>query len=263
MKTSNKALRMIVDNCPFGIMVVNGGHIITDVNTHGARILEYTPEEMIGTDLSLYVAGAVDHHMQSEQFIHDDEYQMRSLIPARTHALSKSGRAVELCIQIQKIDDDCAYAIFHDPVEYTPRDPLTNALPRVQFFAAIDKMQDTAYSLLFIDLNKFKEVNDNLGHRTGDMVLQTTAKRIANVLRDSDLFCRYGGDEFVIAVVSKSPTAGEIVRKKIEKLVREPIRSREHTINISCSVGVAQSSEAADIDQLIHIADERMYQEKD
>ena len=262
MNISNKALQTIVEGFPMGIMVVNAKHIITEVNIHGAALLEYTPEEMIGTDLSDYVVSGSEsaHREATSDFLTGEIHPLRELTPAKTHGLSKSGRHVNLDIQIQKLDDDSAYAVFHDPIAYAPMDNLTNTLSREQFYPAMHNLSGE-YSLLFIDLNKFKPVNDNYGHLTGDLVLKTVSRRIQNMLRDTDIFCRFGGDEFIV-VVPGNIASGETVRKKIEKLVSDPIKTREHIIEISCSVGVSISSETDSIDKLIDLADERMYHSK-
>ncbi len=231
-------LKTIVENCPFGILIVDHQNRVYDVNIAGAKLLEYAPSEMIGNTLDLYIGH-----------------------PKETVGFTKSGELKKLQFQFDTFENDYGYVIFHDPVEFASTDLLTNALTKEQFYLAITKLQ-TDYSLLFIDLDKFKPVNDTHGHVTGDFVLQTIGKRIQNIIRGTDLFCRYGGDEFII-VVAGDLNAAEAVSEKIQNLIKEPIRTREYTINISCSIGIALSVEATNINQLIHIADTRMYREKE
>ena len=256
-----KALQEIARTCPFGIMVINTDHVIIDINNHGAAVFEYLPEEMIGSDLSDYVSKDVNHAKVSNAFINNKDTVTREYDHTPTTGIAKSGRHIQVSIKIQHMSNGLAYAAFYDPAEYTSGDSLTNALTRNQFFIALNKL-DTAYSLLFIDLNKFKVINDKLGHIAGDQVLRTVSRRLQNVLRETDLFCRYGGDEFII-VIPGERKAASAVSTKVQMLIKEPITTREETVNISCSIGVVYSDEATTVDGLIHIADQRMYEGKE
>lgn len=251
----------ILRTTEMGVMVVNCEHHIVDINPHGAGFFEYEPDEMIGTDLADYVVGNEHHGEQVESYVNGEKNVMQGAYThGRVFGLTKSGRHVSLSVKIERMNNGFAYATFFDPAEFTSGDTLTNALTRDQFFSEIAKMNED-YSLLFIDLNKFKMVNDTMGHLVGDFVLKTVSKRVLNVLRDTDIFCRYGGDEFIIVIPGKADSA-KVVAKKIKKLCKEPIRVREHSVGISCSVGIVLSTEADNIDDLIHLADQRMYEEK-
>ena len=248
----NNTMYTLINTCPIGMVMFDDDLNIVDINTFGAGLLEYLPEELLDTNLNDYI-------LHSK--ISDDSWAvMDENSHARVFGVTKSGRHINMCIKIKGLSEGMAYGIFHDPTEYSTGDTLTDTLNRDQFFVALNRMQSD-YSLLFIDLNKFKAVNDTMGHITGDLVLKTVAKRIKGIIRETDLFCRYGGDEFVIVVDGNHNTSA-IVSEKIKALVEEPIHIREHTVEISCSIGVALSNEADSVDELINIADQRMYTEK-
>ena len=118
--------------------------------------------------------------------------------------------------------------------------------------------------LLFLDLNRFKEVNDTLGHATGDKVLQGVAQRFAAHLRDADTIARPGGDEFTIIVEGLAgPEQAEAVASKIQDALVEPLRIDQHEIYVSASIGIVlYPAESDDLDGLIRKADIAMYQAK-
>ena len=254
-------MREIFRTCPIGVMVIDENHLVTHINNYGAELFEFLPEGMIGTNLNDYVMNNPNHAKTALQFVNGEMDLDRSMKHVTTYGKAKSGRLVQLSIKIRHLSNGMAYAVFHDPVVYSTGDSLTNALTRDQFFIELNKI-DTEFSLLFIDLNKFKAVNDTHGHIAGDFVLKTAAKRIQNILRSTDLFCRYGGDEFVI-VIPGTGSGVDIVKAKIKELIGQPIKTRNETVKISCSIGMVNSTEATSVGGLINIADQRMYKEKE
>lgn len=117
--------------------------------------------------------------------------------------------------------------------------------------------------LLFCDLDLFKEVNDSLGHATGDMVLQTVAARTRSCLRTGDLSGRTGGDEFLV-VLNAIPdqNTAMTVAEKINQAIAEPIPTPRLRVNITVSIGVAIVRPDEGMDELIARADQAMYQAK-
>ncbi len=120
-------------------------------------------------------------------------------------------------------------------------------------------------ALLFIDLDRFKPVNDNFGHAVGDELLRQVGRRLQFALRDEDSVGRLGGDEFVAILpdlrVSDVPTK---MAEKIVSVLSEPFRIEDHFIEISCSIGIAIYPRDADTAQeLIERSDAAMYAAKD
>jgi diguanylate cyclase (GGDEF)-like protein/PAS domain S-box-containing protein len=120
-------------------------------------------------------------------------------------------------------------------------------------------------ALLFVDLDKFKPVNDNYGHAAGDELLRQVARRMENSLREEDTIARLGGDEFVVVLPSlHQPTMAEKTAEKLVTVLSEPFKVGEHYVEISCSVGIALFPEdAGDTDELLARADAAMYQAKE
>ncbi len=121
-------------------------------------------------------------------------------------------------------------------------------------------------ALLFVDLDRFKSVNDTYGHDAGDRVLLEMGRRLRHVVRDSDMVARWAGDEFVVLLDSVSDAAApERVRSQIEDCLREPVAVTEHDdpVTLGGAVGMAMFPiDAADPQELIRVADEDMYRRK-
>ena len=150
-------------------------------------------------------------------------------------------------------------------------DPLTGLANRALFARQLrrdlaDARPDqTRLALLFMDLDKFKPVNDQHGHAVGDLLLQAVAQRLRACVRDSDILARIGGDEFVALLrdVADEPVA-LAVAEKIRASLDQPFALEGHCLNISCSVGVAlYPQHGVDYLTLSKNADHAMYQAKE
>ncbi|WP_394788063.1 diguanylate cyclase domain-containing protein [Rhodoferax sp.] len=120
------------------------------------------------------------------------------------------------------------------------------------------------FALLFIDLDKFKQINDSLGHDAGDRVLVDTAQRLRQATRSSDTVARYAGDEFVVLLDPVADAAvAEQIRDKIDRALRRPEGVAPDEAVFSASVGLAVYMDPAmDAEDLIRLADEDMYRRK-
>jgi diguanylate cyclase (GGDEF)-like protein len=118
--------------------------------------------------------------------------------------------------------------------------------------------------VLMVDLDRFKEINDTLGHRVGDLVLRETAKRLRRSVRATDTVARLGGDEFLVVLSNlKQASEAEVVAAKIVDEMRLPFSLNETQVAISASVGVGSSAEEGqDPERLLHLVDAAMYRAK-
>lgn len=116
-------------------------------------------------------------------------------------------------------------------------------------------------SLLYIDLDKFKQVNDTLGHDVGDLLLQEVAERLRLCVRESDTVARVGGDEFVVLLQHTSlPEQAALVAEKIRHALNHPFTLDGHSLNIVPSIGIALYPEHGENEkQLVKYADKAMY----
>jgi diguanylate cyclase (GGDEF)-like protein len=151
-------------------------------------------------------------------------------------------------------------------------DPLTWLFNRRHFDKRLEGETNRALraehllALLMIDVDKFKSINDRLGHRVGDQVLKTVASAIKQAVRLYDVPTRYGGDEFAIILPeSDTDVAARVARRILEKLEREPLPSeiRDAGMQIGLSIGVATYPRPlADVAGLVEAADAAMYRAK-
>ncbi len=119
-------------------------------------------------------------------------------------------------------------------------------------------------SLLFLDLDRFKVINDRWGHKVGDELLIAVADRLSRVVRAEDLLCRIGADEFVIALASPSHSRlAESLAGRILDTFAEPFELSVSPLTVTASIGIAHSTDAADAQELIRDADTAMYRVKD
>ncbi len=118
-------------------------------------------------------------------------------------------------------------------------------------------------TLFYLDLDKFKSINDTLGHAAGDEVLKETAEKILSVIRDSDIAARMGGDEFVILLPDSDAQAALSVAEKLIKVLQQPYYIGEQMLTVGSSIGISvYPGNGTDGDSLINHADTAMYHAK-
>lgn len=149
-------------------------------------------------------------------------------------------------------------------------DALTGLANRRAFFARLNheiKIYDRyqyGFALLFIDLDEFKEVNDQYGHHTGDEVLKDISKRILETIRSTDLVARLGGDEFIVLLSNlDAPKHAESLAQKLLESITHPINVDGDSVTVSASLGIAHCPLNGTVaDTLINKADKAMYAAK-
>ena len=130
--------------------------------------------------------------------------------------------------------------------------------------AALRPFEPLHFALLFIDLDKFKSINDIYGHNSGDIVLKTVAGRLTDVVRTSDIVARYGGDEFVVLLKDVSSMRDVVaMEEKIRQTVELSLELEQGTVDVGASLGWAIfPQDGEDPDALLKIADMRMFDAK-
>ena len=169
--------------------------------------------------------------------------------------------ARELAGALEKADlvEEVLHQALHDALTGLPNRTLFHQ--RVQRAIATAKAVDAHVAVMLIDLNRFKEVNDTLGHHNGDLLLQDFSRRLQNSLRPGDTVARLGGDEFAIVIPSvDGPAGAERVVNRVLRALDEPFSLHELTLDVDAAIGVAlYPDHGGDPATLLQRADVAMY----
>jgi diguanylate cyclase (GGDEF)-like protein len=159
----------------------------------------------------------------------------------------------------------------HELEYYATRDPLTNLFNQRVFNEMLEyemgraERKDYQFSMMVLDFDNFKNINDRYGHAFGDVMLQSFAHRVHDVLRPGDIFGRYGGDEFVILLPETGIEQAFAVADRVMNAIHE-IEEQAHNgqkVHVSCSVGIATYPDHAETTkELFVVADNMMYKSK-
>ena len=151
-------------------------------------------------------------------------------------------------------------------------DPLTSLGNRATFdmsikqAAAITQRSGKPYSLLLIDLDHFKQVNDSYGHQVGDTILQRVADAIKNSARDSDICCRYGGEEFAVILPDTKAKNAEILAERIHaQVAKVSIQQPSVRQSVTVSIGISCANKRSNVrpETLVEEADQALYLAKE
>jgi diguanylate cyclase (GGDEF)-like protein len=194
----------------------------------------------------LQCATALCCKWENEQLVRDQVEELEQLVTVRTTGLEVANRQLR-------------HLATHDALTGLPNrvlldDRLTQAM------AQADR-SGSSFAVLVCDLDRFKTINDSLGHRAGDQLLQEVAKRLTQLIRGVDTVARYGGDEFVLIVspIAAAADATGLAARVIEAL-QAPVRISEIDVHTSPSVGVAfYPGDGATVEALLAHADAAMY----
>jgi len=151
---------------------------------------------------------------------------------------------------------------YSDPLTQLPNRLLLTE--RVDYAIRMSERSGKGFAVLFLDLDRFKTINDSLGHLFGDMVLLEVARRLKGCLRQTDTLCRLGGDEFVIHLHEADQHAAELTAQRILTALEQPVSIEDISFSLTCSAGIAlYPSDGATLNELIQHADTAMYQVKE
>ena len=206
----------------------------------------------------------LDEIQLRDKELRENRLQLEDRVARRTRELEIANEQLELSKeQAESVASRMEYHAHHDALTGLPNRILLN--DRITNELAHARRQQTNAALLFLDLDRFKIINDSLGHAVGDQLLRVIARRLNNCVRDEDTVARLGGDEFMVLLprIGGSADAGRIAKKIIECLV-DPISCNGHELHITTSIGISiYPYDGTDAETLIKHADISMYRAKE
>jgi diguanylate cyclase (GGDEF)-like protein/PAS domain S-box-containing protein len=213
--SAHLAVADLLDILPDAVLMVDARSEICYVNPAVRTMLGYGPDELLGKPLSLLVPHAVRqrHAALVKRFRSEGSPTLMGSRPV-VHALHSGGRIVPVRISLTNLalsdNERVTIAVIHDVTALNTEldrataraqtDPLTGLGNRLRLSRRLQALltRERVFSLLQLDLERFKQLNDRLGHEAGDQALCIVARRLRKHVRDADIAARLGGDEFVV-----------------------------------------------------------------
>ena len=279
---SEKKFRSIVENTLEGIIITDSKGVIQMVNPAFTVVTGFEVGEVFGKNPCLLSSG---HH---DARFYQDMWQTITQTNSWKGEIwnrRKNGESYPEWLSINTIKDeqgqvtnyvgvfsditerkkkeeDLKNLAFYDALTGVPNRMLFNERLLQAIRAALRSKQQIA--VFFLDLDYFKQVNDNHGHEVGDLLLQEVAKRLLSILRKEDTVARLGGDEFAIVLRTVlNPDDAFLIANKIIESLTLPFLLKEHVCRIGTSIGISLfPTHASSSETLVKFADEAMYAAK-
>jgi len=278
---AKKFLDNVIGSMADALVVLSTDWIIVSVNPALCRLLGYRADELVGSPFGLIVSGVGEERQLLRDMAEQGQVPERELIYCARNGdlvpVSVSGAVMRnpgselagfVCIahdirERKRAEEEIRQLAFYDSLTRLPnrslfRDRLDQAIRR-------GRADGGMVALLFLDLDRFKDINDTLGHACGDQLLTAVADRLREGLRPSELLARLGGDEFVFLVsgLRDKRSAGEIAHAILESLT-SPFEIDGKELFISTSIGIAFfPDDGDDGDTLLTHADMALYAAKE
>ena len=263
------ARTLVVDTMRDAVLVVDAqGHVV-DLNPAAQQLLGRTATRALGSsaDALLTERGVVDHRRQGTYDVRVQAgNRYRDVEMAVTPLADPRGATAGRVLVLRDVSERREYERILRRLAYT--DPLTALPNRALFYDRLNqalvmsRRHAARLAVFFIDLDRFKLINDGLGHEIGDKVLTSVAHRLRECLRDEDTLARLGGDEFgVLLPEIADPRDTRIVADKLLAALAIPVR--DHELTVEASIGIAVFPEdGGDVQHLLRSADAAMYRAK-
>ncbi len=290
-RDSEERYRDLFENANEPIGTVTMDDEIAEVNRAFERVLGYTRDELIGTNLAEYltpgglavarqatarkVSGEVKGTTFEQEFVAKDGYLV--ILEVSSRVIEEGGRPVGvqgICrditarkqaeVELRRLSELNRHLSLHDSLTGLPN--RASFRERVEHAIGLGGEVGSQLAVMLLDLDRFKEINDTLGHHYGDLLLVELARRLESVMRRGDTVARLGGDEFGILVPNLADSTKDLERTlgRILAALERPFQVDGLPLYIEASIGVARyPADGGDVDLLLQRADVAMYLAKD
>ena len=283
MEASEERFRSAFNDAPIGMALIDPDGRLLQVNRALCEVVGYSEAELLSLSLQ-NLTRPQDLELVTQSVAQLLSQQLPT-IPTEQHYIHKSGYEVNvrvstslvrdprshsplLIFQIQDITDRMQARQFHYDAQH---DPLTGLPNRALFIDQLTqalahrrRRRDRMFALLFLDCDRFKQINDSLGHLVGDQLLVAVARRLERATRGSDTVARLGGDEFTILLADlHSRKEAVTLVGRIHNELAAPFEIDDHIVQITASIGIALSCDNYLTPQeMLRDADSAMYHAK-
>jgi len=279
----NNQLTRVFESTIEGIMITDTRGIIRVVNPAFTAITGYEANEVIGQTAKVLHSGRQDKqfyedmwqsllttgYWQGEIWNRHKNGEVYPELMAITEIVDSSGKAVQYVAlfnditEQKKNEERIAYQAYHDALTGLPNRLLFH--DRLDMALAHAKRNGRKLAVMFLDMDRFKNVNDSLGHSTGDLLLKRVAERLTQSIRKADTVARLGGDEFTVLLsqLAGVNSAAEVAEKILD-VFKKPLDIDGHGLIITASIGISVfPDDARQAESLMKNADTAMYRAKD
>jgi diguanylate cyclase (GGDEF)-like protein/PAS domain S-box-containing protein len=266
-------LRAIIDDAADAILTIDGAGCIEIANPATARMFGYGVDELTGAHIDSLLGSDRDSSGQQRTRVQLGREATGRRRDGTTFPLELSvtetsvdGRTVATVVardvtERKAFERRLAHQGTHDALTGLPNRTLF--MDRVGHALAATRRTHRLMAVLFCDIDRFKVVNDSLGHTAGDALLYAVAARFRQAVRTSDTVARFGGDEFVILAEDLADEAdATVVAEKLAGALREPISVGGNEIVVTSSIGIAMPEDISTPETLVRDADVAMYRAK-
>lgn len=274
-------LNGIIDNVLDGIVCIDEKGLVSSFNHAAERIFGYAENEIIGSNVNILMPSyySVDHDKYISRYLETRTSRVIG-VERKVHGLRRSGEVFSMRLSVSEarrneksqfiavIQDISVEDEYRNRLEFLANhDDLTKLPNRLRFNVelelAIENVGSSLDVLLYIDLDGFKSVNDNLGHSSGDEVLSISAERMRHAVKPRDFIARLGGDEFaVICYDVKSEIIAEQIASRIISTLSETMQVKAGECSIGASIGLLKINSTDKAENILIEADGLMYEAK-
>jgi diguanylate cyclase (GGDEF)-like protein/PAS domain S-box-containing protein len=274
--------RDLVEESPIGICVIQDGRY-RYVNSKLAATLGYSPEELLSLESILDLVAEEDRQVVRDAIRELLEGELQP-VPCTYRAVCKDGERIDVEVYATALESQGRPTVLASLVDITGRkravaqiveqaskDPLTT-LPNSRRFMEVLRLRlaearrhKRRFAIAYLDLDRFKFINDTWGHSTGDAFLQSLALRLRRCVREVDTVSRVGGDEFVILMPDIQRIEDlSVVARKLLDVVSRPVHINGKPFAVTASIGIAcYPEDSEDTEVLLRNADAAMYRAKE
>ncbi len=275
--------RQVFENTAEGILITDANFHVLEANLAYTKITGYQKDEIVGRPLKVLSAGLHDrkyydsiwHRIETQgQWVGEiwnlrkngEKYPEWLSISTAKDAKGVVQNYVAVFSDIsqrKRSEERLQFLANHDALTRLPNRALLHEKGELAVVRA--QRNQTKLAILFIDLDRFKIINDTLGHQTGDVLLQEVAKRLQSCLRESDVVARQGGDEFVVMIedFADEQFLADVARK-IMSVLSHPFVLMNQELYVTASIGISIfPDDGVDIFSLLKHADVAMYRAKE